>query len=323
VLLRAFGVEPAEAFDAAGLALECCEDPDNRMAIDDVGRLLEVCTARTGCDHFALLAGRLWRLGDWGVVGELTRNCATVGEALRAFNAHQHVTSDGAMTLLLQHGDTVEFVSAMYVPLESGGDLLHDAAAAAAFNLLTDLCGPNWTPLEVCIPHARPADVTPYRSLFRSPLRFDAEICAVRFASHWLDRPVADADPTRKRVVEHSLEGWSRPGLVQGVYRTLRSTLLAGHKGGDFVASSLSMHRRTLSRRLRAQGTTYQAALDDVRFAVATQLLSDRRITLDDIAANLGYASVNTFIRAFSRWTGVAPGSWRRERLRMRSMLSS
>ena len=320
-LLRAFGIEPAEIFETVGVPLEYYEDPDARIALDDAGRLLEACTARTRCAHFALLAGRLWRLSDWGLVGELARNSVTVGEALRAFNAHQHLTSDGALTLLLDHGDTVEFVFAAYVPLVAGNDVLHDAAAMAAFNLLSDLCGPDWAPSEICLPHARPDNVAPYRSLFRAPVRFDAEICAVRFASHWLEQPVADADPVRKRMAERSLEGWSRPSIVQGVYRTLRGTLLAGHKGGDFVARSLSMHRRTLSRRLRAEGTTYQAALDEVRFAVATQLLRDRRITLDDIAANLGYASVNTFIRAFSRWTGVAPGCWRREQLRMRSAL--
>ena len=321
-LLRAFGIDPAEVFEAAGLPLDYCEDPDARIAIEDAGRLLETCTARTQCRHFALLAGRLWWLSDWGLVGELARNCATVGDALRAFNAHQHLTSNGALTLLLHHGDTVEFAFAMYVPRPSGSDQLHDAAIAVAFNLLSELCGPAWAPSEICVPHGRPDDVGPYRSLFRAPLRFDAETCSVRFAAHWLERPVAGADSLRMRMAERALGAHGRPDLVQAVHRTLRSTLLAGHKGGDFVAHSLSMHRRTMSRRLRSEGTTYRTALDAVRFAVATQLLCDRRISLDDIAANLGYASVNTFIRAFARWTGQAPGSWRREKLRVRAALT-
>jgi AraC-like DNA-binding protein len=318
VLLRGFQVDPDEIFAAAGLSPRTCDDPDSRIAFDDLGRLLEACAARTQCDHFALLAGRLWRLADWGPVGELVRDCATVGAALHAFNAHQHLMSEGAMTLLRNHGDTVDFVFAVYVPVASGGDMLHDAAAAAAFNLLADLCGPQWAPLEVCLPHARPHDVAPYRGLFRAPLRFDADVCAVRFAARWLEHPVAGADPGRKHAVEHALAVRDRPSTVQRVYRALRSSLLAGHKGGNHVAGSLSMHRRTLSRRLDEEGTTYQAAIDDVRLAVATHQLRDTRITLDDIAANLGYASVNTFIRAFARWTGVSPGHWRRERLQYR-----
>ena len=322
-LIRAFGIDPVEVCESAGVAPDSFDDPEGRITVDAVGRLLEASVARTGCPHFGLLAGRLCRLADWGPVGELARNCANVGEALRAFNAHQHLVSDGALTMLLDHGETVDFVFAMYVPRPSGSDLLHDAALAAHFNLLSELCGPRWQPTEICLPHGRPDNIAPYRNLFRTTVRFDSEICAVRFQSSWLQQPVADADPARKRVAERALATSDRPQIVQEVYRMLRRTLLAGHKGGDQVARNLSLHRRTLSRRLRAQGTTYQSALDDVRFSVASQLLCDRRITLDDIAANLGYASVNTFIRAFSRWTGQAPGNWRREQARQAVALQS
>jgi AraC-like DNA-binding protein len=72
------------------------------------------------------------------------------------------------------------------------------------------------------------------------------------------------------------------------------------------------MHRRTLNRRLMRLGTTFQDALDDVRLDVSTQLLADHHISVDDIAAALGYASVSPFMRSFRRWTGTTPGQWRR-----------
>jgi AraC-like DNA-binding protein len=99
---------------------------------------------------------------------------------------------------------------------------------------------------------------------------------------------------------------------VQRVCRALRLTLLQGRNSGDEVAQMLAMHRRTLNRRLKASGTTFQAVLDEVRFEVARELLTDRAIALDDIAAALGYAGVSPFMRTFRRWTGTTPGQWRR-----------
>jgi len=75
----------------------------------------------------------------------------------------------------------------------------------------------------------------------------------------------------------------------------------------------LSMHRRTLNRRLHAEGTTFQRVLDEIRYAVARQLLSDTGAALDDIAASLGYSGVCPFMRSFRRWSGTTPGRWRRE----------
>jgi AraC-like DNA-binding protein len=72
------------------------------------------------------------------------------------------------------------------------------------------------------------------------------------------------------------------------------------------------MHRRTLNRRLKAAGTTFQQVLDTVRFEVARQLLADSELTLDDVAAAIGYAGVTPFMHTFRRWAGTTPDRWRR-----------
>ena len=88
--------------------------------------------------------------------------------------------------------------------------------------------------------------------------------------------------------------------------------ILDDRHSGDDVARLLSLHRRTLNRRLHALGTTYQQVLDQVRFDIARQLLATSDVSLDDIAATLGYAGVSPFMRTFRRWAGETPGRWRR-----------
>ena len=57
---------------------------------------------------------------------------------------------------------------------------------------------------------------------------------------------------------------------------------------------------------------TFQNVLDGVRFSVARELLGMSLLSLDDIAATLGYAGVSPFMRAFHRWTEHTAGYWRR-----------
>jgi AraC-like DNA-binding protein len=63
---------------------------------------------------------------------------------------------------------------------------------------------------------------------------------------------------------------------------------------------------------LQAAGTTFREVLDQARFDLACQLLTDSHMSLDDVAAMLGYAGVSPFMRTFRRWAGTTPARWRR-----------
>jgi AraC-like DNA-binding protein len=191
-------------------------------------------------------------------------------------------------------------------------DQFYDAILAGTFNFLRELAGPAWLPAEIFIPHARPRDVAPYRRLLKVQPRFDAEFCAIRFDARWLAHPVENADPARRTSALARLEAAGPGEFRDRVMRAVRTVLLHGKHSGDDVAQMLSMHRRTLNRRLKAQGTTFQRVLDQVRFDVACHLLGQSDIPLDDVAATLGYAGVSPFMRTFRRWAGTTPGQWRR-----------
>ena len=73
------------------------------------------------------------------------------------------------------------------------------------------------------------------------------------------------------------------------------------------------MSVRTLARKLDAEQSSFRALADEVRRAQAEELLSTG-LTTQQVAQRLGYAETSSFIRAFRRWTGRAPQTYRRER---------
>jgi AraC-like DNA-binding protein len=312
-LIRQFGVDPIPLQADVGLAPDALDGPEQRIPYAAMGALFDRATARTKCAHFGLLCGRAWHLSDLGLVGEIVRNSPTIGKALRTLTVHQHLNSEGGLAFLLQRDGVVDLGYAIYAPGVVGASQIYDTLMAGGCNFLREILGSGWNPSEVFFPHARPADIEPYRRFFKSPLRFDSELCALRFPSYCMDQSIVEAQPERLRLAEIKAESAGRAHLLQQVYRALRMLLLVGHSSGDAVAQMLAMHRRTLNRRLEQYGATFQDVLDQVRFEVARQLLQDTRVTIDDIAASLGYASVRPFIRSFRRWSGTTPGRWRRE----------
>lgn len=83
--------------------------------------------------------------------------------------------------------------------------------------------------------------------------------------------------------------------------------------GGDLarmrassVAEELGISGTTLRRRLRADHTTYQFLLDRARQYRAEKRLRQRWLPGKCLADELGYLEVNSFYRAFRRWTGLS-----------------
>ncbi len=72
----------------------------------------------------------------------------------------------------------------------------------------------------------------------------------------------------------------------------------------DFIADELGVSPTTLRRRLRADRISYQELLDQVRQYRCECQLEERWVPGKTLAWNLGYAEVNSFYRAFKRWTG-------------------
>jgi AraC-like DNA-binding protein len=311
-LIRQLGGDPGAVLLDAGLDGSALDNPDGRIPYEALVRVLDRAASSTGCQHIGLLAGRLYRLSHLGVVGELVRNSPTVGRALEALTVFHHLNSEGGLAFLLKRGDYVDLGYAPYQAAGAGIAQVCDAALAAAMNIMLELCGPTWKPYEVFLPHAKPRDVAQHRAFFKVVPRFDAECGVLRFPARDLARKVPDADPEAHHRCEQSARSAGAPEFMQQVYRGLRRLMLENRHSGDDLAQMLSMHRRTLNRRLKAEGTTFQRVLDEVRFEIAQDLLSNSNVHLDDIAATLGYAAVTPFMRTFRRWSGTTPGQWRR-----------
>lgn len=323
-VLRHLGVDPLAALAEAGVDPELFDDPDQLIAYKVRSRLMMLCVARTRCAHFGLLVGQQGSLGDLGLVGLLVKYSPDVETALRSLAAYFHLHARGAGASLEVHGDVASLAYEIHEARSVATDQIGDGALAFEFNIMAGLCGPDWRPLEVRFAHRKPDDVTPWRRFFRAPLIFDAEQYALVFSAHWLNCRLPGNDPALRRLLLRQvelLEARHSEDLPEVVRSVLRTALLTGHGRADQVAALLSMHSRTLHRRLGAFGTSFQHLVDAASLEIAQQMLESSTLDVRQIAAALGYADSSAFTRAFRRWSGTTPARWRLARMSLNPML--
>ena len=161
----------------------------------------------------------------------------------------------------------------------------------------------------------QPADTSPYQALLGITPLFGAAENRVAFARALLDLPLPGANSSVARQCEQECQALvARQRACDGLAGRVRDGFLA--KPGqvpdmEMIAAELHMTSRTLRRRLEAEGTSFRQLQDEVRQVLAEELLSATSLNMEEIAERLGYGDVSNFLRAFKRWKGQSPGSYR------------
>ena len=316
VVIRSLGADPAQVLAEAGFDIGLLDDPNKQITFSERSRLIARCAALTSCPHFGLLVGQQGGLHALGLVGLLVEHAPDLETGLRSLVRYFHHHLRGAALDLVVDGGLAEFSYTIYQPGTEGTDQIGDGAIAGAVNIMRELCGTDWVPNEVLLAHRRPANVGPYRKFFRAPILFNAERNAITFPASLLTRQLAEREPIIRRLLKEkidALEAQFHHDFPEQVRRILRTALLTDKTSLEEIAGLFSMTPRTLDRRLKAHGLSFQDLVDEGRYEIARQALLDTDMNLVHVAALLDYADTSSFVRAFRRWCGLTPMQWRKQ----------
>jgi AraC-like DNA-binding protein len=176
--------------------------------------------------------------------------------------------------------------------------------------------GRDVVPARVRFQHAEPPLLASHRRVFGEAVEFGAEADELVFSCETLELPVVTADPALSEVllahartlIERLPEGES---LALRVQRWVAVRLPESTPSVDDAALGLALTRRTLQRRLKEEGTSFEDLVDDLRRQLAERYLREQRLGVQETAFLLGYSDVSAFHRAFLRWTGLSPSRFR------------
>jgi AraC-like DNA-binding protein len=103
----------------------------------------------------------------------------------------------------------------------------------------------------------------------------------------------------------------------ESVSAQVRSALVdllpTGETKAEDVARKLNVSKQTLQRKLKEEGTNFQKQINSVREMLAKSYLKNTTLSSDEIAYLLGYLEANSFLRAFTIWTGISFSEYRKQ----------
>jgi AraC-like DNA-binding protein len=310
------GVEAGPLLDAAGVAAADLTDPDGRITHDQFEVVLLEAVRRTGDPDFGLHMGELMSHARLpGALHAAVFASTTLGDGYRRLSRFMGLIHGRAELRLEVRGDVARLWHRLGVASAEAGRHLGEWLLSACFTRGRMLVGPGFSVREVTFAHQAPASTTEHARIFAAPVRFGQPVDALVFDHRLLDLPADGADPVLLRVLDAHLEQIAPPAPPPDLLLAVRTRVGEALKGRcppiASVAARLHMSPRSLQRRLADLGTSYQALVSDVRRELALRHLSEGTLAISETAFVLGFSEVSTFHRAFKRWTGQTPASFR------------
>lgn len=169
-------------------------------------------------------------------------------------------------------------------------------------------------PLLICVKEAFSANQQ-YEDYFGVAVQ-TGERNIIVFSAEDAQRPFLSPNPALWSIFEPELQKRmddirNADKVSMRVRACLNEMLASGQTTIDDVAARLSISSRTLQRRLRDEGTSFQEILSQIRQEMAYHYLLKSDYSTRQIAFLLGYEETRSFFRAFRSWTGKTPEAFR------------
>jgi len=312
-VLKDLGVVPANVLRRAGLPDDLLQQPSVRLAPEPYYRLWDSLEAEIGDPLFAIRLCQAVRSESFSP--PLFAALCSPNLLVAARRIAQYKMLVGPMRLDVTEARDIVTVELTWldVPLSPPLSLV---VMELLFCVSLARMGTREPvrPVEVTTT-TLPSPLAPYEAFLGARLKRGAAH-RVTFTAVDAKRPFLTSNEPLWAAFEPELR--QRLADLEGPVTTtkrVRAALIEGLPSGlitmEAIAAKLALSKRTLQRRIEAEGTSYQQVLKETREALARHYLEKTALPAAEISFLLGFDEPNSFYRAFRMWTGTTPDSVR------------
>jgi AraC-like DNA-binding protein len=311
-LAQSLGIDALAALRNAGIARDLLSDPDRRIPVLQLNRLLQETAVAAHAEAIGLRLAREIRVEHLGLLQLLTHHAATAGDVFETVCRYSQLHNE-ALSLWTE-SDGFLTVRLEYLTRSRTGvrDLIEMTAGVIGLNLRT-IIGADWNPRRVCFRHDAPRDTSVHQQVFRCPVQFAADFDGLVCQSPDFDRRNRLADEGDNELMD---DAWAMAARVAGdptlplTRRLIWALLPSGRCTANEVARLLRIDRRTLHRRLAQHDESFTSLITAARVELAARHVSLGLRRFGEIADLLGFRSQSDFSHWFRAHFELSPRQW-------------
>jgi AraC-like DNA-binding protein len=296
-----------------GLPFALVEQPEILIPLREQFRFLERAARRTGDAYFGARLGQVVRARELSAFGVWVCAADTLLQAIERANAGLNIMLQTSTVLALERRGRTARWSIEFIEPETDGRH-HNELLGISYLIdgVRTFVGRRWCPdvvmtaLPIGTPRAELEDI------FGTNVSNGHAVTSIDFDATLLscgrqERPLETKDAHAR--VEPEVP--PQEDALATIASVTDLALYDGYPRIDWVAAKLGMPRRSLQRLLGTHSTTFNRIVGAVLLRRAKVLLNDGAVPITEIALELGYRDPAHFTRAFRRWTGLSPTTYR------------
>ncbi len=312
------GVAPDVLARQTGVTLAQVQDLDARIPISYLSEVWEIAAELTDDPAIGLQVGSKIDPARFSVVAQAAFQCDTVRDVLNMYARFFSIVNETTRLCIEESKDRAVIAFSCVVPeyycVSEMERMMTTALARCSYIL-----GKKIRVKEVCFQHKAPAYAESYEAFFEAPIKFEQAHCAISVPPGLLDLKIKHGNPYLLSVLsgyaEKLLKKLAPSSDIQQKVRLYIERHLADEQTLDvtLVAKELHMSRHTLYRKLKKENVSFQALVEEVKQVEAKRYLTQKDVSISEVAFLLGFSELSAFSRAFKRWTGLSPAQYRSE----------
>lgn len=309
--IRSMGGDVEKWLKDSGFSEAQLADPSFKLSYQGFEKLVRNSALVTNEPAIGLFVGQRLIANTHGMLGYAAMHSSTVREALLVFERYTRIRT----TLLsIRIVSNTHQVQVHFEPTRQLGDIqamVLEAVILSVKNVLGTISMGTCHVDGVSFPYDTPAYASVAREMFGCEVKYNRPTAALTLSTAALDLPLKMADAQAFEAAADICQRELDKLIADETTATRVRRLLLENQNNfpslQLAARLLHMTPRTLHRRLIDEGTSYRDILESVRHTLAIEQIKSQRLTLEEIAYNLGYSDMANFRRAFKRWESVPP----------------
>ncbi|MGQ3486979.1 AraC family transcriptional regulator [Roseovarius pacificus] len=312
------GVDVAEALSSVGIDPEGPWNPKHMIPAERYYDMLERIADQIDVTDLPVRTGASMQLDQYGALGLAFKAATTLRASYARVERYARLwTSVVEYELRPATGGTL-FILHRAGERRLGMRLSNEATLASAVSIARQVCPVPLAPMEVLVRHPAPRTISAHEDWFGCPVHFEAELDAILYSDETLARSNILGDNGISHYLTTHLDAemaeiTQEPALIMQAKAAIAQALSEGAPKMAKIARILGLSVRSFHRRLSEYGINFQALTEETRRDLAEGLLRDESHSLAEIAFLTGFSEQSAFTRAFKRWVGTTPATYRKD----------